>query len=513
MKKMIVRLLLISLMFGFSPSGFSQSVRFTELTDSICPMHIWAMKNGSGYLSSGLKDNIPFLMRLDPFGGLIWMKEYPLLNVERFGSMQDAACLMPDGGVLFAEKGNTYPFSVTRVDSTGEVIWSKAYFTGDTSLSYAQVGGLDVDERGNFLLTGNCQHAIILAGDANGNVKWSHCVMLTPGVMPQIGPILFNGRSAYTAVGGCGGYPYSAVNVYQADSSGHLSSQYGIQGQILSQTIMGHDGKGTIMMSEVDNEDGSYSLEIMQLDSGNQHQHTGFFPAYTDMERLNAFQKTPDGGYILLGRILFFSNAGMGTPVRRIMMMKTDSLLNTSWTRSYSYPSPGITSQTSVSIDRTGYIGVSDLLVKTDSLGFSGCGDSTISTSLSIADFINDPTPSSSSYYIDTLTIFSSVLPTSAVLDPFSPGYLCNTGIQESEKYVFEVSIFPNPFSDYLTINLERNSGTADILLYDVMGRIVFTQKFSGITAHLNTSSLAPGIYFLNIRESDGFCMKKVVKY
>ena len=66
-----------------------------------------------------------------------------------------------------------------------------------------------------------------------------------------------------------------------------------------------------------------------------------------------------------------------------------------------------------------------------------------------------------------------------------------------------ELRVYPNPFAAQLQITPGKTLGAAEFFLYDVAGRLVLQQRFSG-EANLNTSALAPGAYFFEIKEVEG---------
>lgn len=66
------------------------------------------------------------------------------------------------------------------------------------------------------------------------------------------------------------------------------------------------------------------------------------------------------------------------------------------------------------------------------------------------------------------------------------------------------ISIYPNPFSDYTTINFEQ-SIDLDLKLFNNTGTEVRQyQSFSGTTLKIEKKDLAPGLYFLNFYENGG---------
>ena len=73
-----------------------------------------------------------------------------------------------------------------------------------------------------------------------------------------------------------------------------------------------------------------------------------------------------------------------------------------------------------------------------------------------------------------------------------------------------ELLIYPNPFSDNLTITTTTTS-LSEIILYDIASRKLLQQKFTG-SVTLNTEQLAKGIYIYEVRSKENTKKGKVVK-
>ncbi len=86
----------------------------------------------------------------------------------------------------------------------------------------------------------------------------------------------------------------------------------------------------------------------------------------------------------------------------------------------------------------------------------------------------------------------------------------CSTGINEPQESK-SVSIFPNPMSDKIHINLNKNE-YAEILIYNIAAQILLRKSFIH-SATLSTEQLSKGIYFYEVRNINGVIGKgKVVK-
>lgn len=96
---------------------------------------------------------------------------------------------------------------------------------------------------------------------------------------------------------------------------------------------------------------------------------------------------------------------------------------------------------------------------------------------------------------------------------------ICNTyyttiGIKENDIYT-EWSIFPNPFTNEISLNFSEAISNATISIYDVFGRIVASVEIADSVNSVNIKELATvssGVYFANISSSQINITKKIVK-
>jgi hypothetical protein len=96
-------------------------------------------------------------------------------------------------------------------------------------------------------------------------------------------------------------------------------------------------------------------------------------------------------------------------------------------------------------------------------------------------------------------------LTTSAITATMPPG-CTTTGTENSNDASAEpVSIFPNPFSDFMTIVISETSpiNTAELILYNVLGEAVLHEKITQRSTRITISGLPSGIYFYAISGSN----------
>jgi hypothetical protein len=71
--------------------------------------------------------------------------------------------------------------------------------------------------------------------------------------------------------------------------------------------------------------------------------------------------------------------------------------------------------------------------------------------------------------------------------------------------------VYPNPTNGEKNVNIildNLNKGECNLMLSDIMGRIVINRPFTINTNHqelnLNLSGIVPGMYFLSIKQEGG---------
>ncbi|WP_163707235.1 RICIN domain-containing protein [Mangrovibacterium lignilyticum] len=80
-------------------------------------------------------------------------------------------------------------------------------------------------------------------------------------------------------------------------------------------------------------------------------------------------------------------------------------------------------------------------------------------------------------------------------------------------KVTGEVSIFPNPVADYLTIKIEGDSGGFNISLVDLSGRILLNRLLSDPLTQVDLSSYLSGVYMLKIKHGASLVrVEKIIK-
>ena len=92
----------------------------------------------------------------------------------------------------------------------------------------------------------------------------------------------------------------------------------------------------------------------------------------------------------------------------------------------------------------------------------------------------------------------------------FSVSFL-HEGITETNESHAQVLVYPNPATHGTTITINAPSVNAQLTIFDNLGRIVLRQELSSPQQQINTSTLAHGIYTLQISDGINIHTQKVI--
>jgi uncharacterized delta-60 repeat protein len=71
--------------------------------------------------------------------------------------------------------------------------------------------------------------------------------------------------------------------------------------------------------------------------------------------------------------------------------------------------------------------------------------------------------------------------------------------LSENEDQQLEVSLFPNPAKDIISVTINSDITNGDIIIYDVNGKLITSEAFSGSTK-IDVSSFSSGIYMIQLK-------------
>lgn len=88
---------------------------------------------------------------------------------------------------------------------------------------------------------------------------------------------------------------------------------------------------------------------------------------------------------------------------------------------------------------------------------------------------------------------------------------LASLSIEENNALAQTYSLYPNPASDQLQINILQRSGTVNVAIYDLLGKELQTAAVVEGTLTMNVSNLAKGIYLVALSDSQGTTTQKLI--
>jgi hypothetical protein len=240
--------------------------------------------------------------------------------------------------------------------------------------------------------------------------------------------------------------------------------------------ILAGESSSGISGDKTQNTWGASDYWIVKTDSlGNMQWDKDF--GGTDYEEHSFMQQTADGGYLLSGDSYSpisgdKTEANLGQ--EQTWILKTDSLGNKQWDKT---------------IFTTGH-DERGLAIQTK----DGCYAVANITSAGIGGYKTQPTWGLSDYWFVKFCDTTST-----------------TSISPVKNFPISFSIYPNPFSDKLTVTSKTNQ-PFEITLFDITSRKLLQQQFTNSTS-INTSHLSKGIYIYELRTKNGVIKKgKVVK-
>ncbi len=87
-------------------------------------------------------------------------------------------------------------------------------------------------------------------------------------------------------------------------------------------------------------------------------------------------------------------------------------------------------------------------------------------------------------------------------------------GIEQTKGIILELTAFPNPLTDYLTLKAENyNTDNLSYQLFDMNGKLLESRKITGDKTEIEMINLVPAYYFLKIMENNnGIKTFKIIK-
>ena len=476
-------------------SANAQQVYFNQRYHFSGQEVVWSvLELDSGYLcavGAGASDEGLLLYFLDSAGNKLTEKFYSESGSSFYAGLSGSLIKTSDGGFALGgsmDMGLTSHPMLWRFDANGDTLWTKTY----GSSAYDQIGyQCKQTPDGGFVIIGvtdklGTNDILLIKTDSLGNLEWD------------------------TTYGGSG--DESGFGVIVCNDNGYLLSgftnSFGAGGN--DAYIIKVNETGTVQWSQT---------------YGDANDNGGFH-----------ISQTSDGGYICAGALFQFT-LSTSFDQTKAYLMKIDSVGNIEWDKTYgptrfasgggevhelpdgSFVTAGQSNNNKGTPNGNGWaIGFT--------LKVSSQGDSIwyreheYDTCIKNDDFIRDmkPTsdggfivagffgPRSSSPCFDTGGQDMWVLK----LDSCGCAYAgCDSacqqlvGVEELQDDVAKILIYPNPFSSQATVQFDKLTADAELMIYDVTGRLL--RKYSILknqnSVTLDGEEIGTGIFFVQLRQ------------
>jgi hypothetical protein len=458
MKKLIILLFIISISFaqqkwtrtyGGADYDFGYSVRQTSDGGYIIAGYTYSFGAGATDV---------YLIKSDSLGDTLWTKTYGGMNLDEGYSVQQTL----DGGYIIVGYTNSfgagiYDFYLIKTDSTGDTLWTRTYGGTNEYFGYSVQQTSD----GGYIIVGYIDFVwdvYLIKTNASGDTLWTR---IYDGTNEYFGySVQQTSDGGYIIAGGIYYIGPGVDDVYliKTDSTGDTlwTRTYGGTGNDCGLSVQQTLDGGYIIVGYTNSFGaGNYDFYLIKTDSTGDTLWTRTYGGTNEDEGYSV-QQTSDGGYIVVGY-----TASFGTSSADVYLIKTDSIGDTLWTRTYG----GTSDDEGYSVQQTsdgGYIiagvtwsygaGYADVyLIKTDENG-------------------------------------------NAVVEEMKGG---------TKSIEVRLKVVPNPFTSFTRIpGYEKE----DFILADITGRLV--GKYKGAKIGENLPS---GVYFI-ISQNKNIIPLRIVK-
>lgn len=440
-----------------------------------------------------------------------------------------------DGGYIVSGVASSFAdvagdIYLIKLQPNGDTTWTRTY----GGIGYEWGSFVQQTTDGGYIITGQTPafgagsfDAYLLKIHANGNIAWTKTY---GGVGSEYGTaVQQTSDGGYIITGendNTFGFGASDFYLIKTDSLGDLiwSKAYGNSGFEEGNAVKQTTDGGYIIAGTSENTLGPLGPNMCLIKT-NSVGDTLWAKLYGGqmIDECYDVKQTSDGGYIMVGKSFSFSANGDYD----VYVVKVNNQGVVQWSKTYGGSTTNH-NEIGYSIAQTsdgGYIisgesmfgfgvGLKNIyLIKTDSLGNSGCNESTAATV--------------TSNYLPQVITTPTLVSTGGSIS--FPATLVNSGTTQSNlclsvpnsigeiKEIFSFSIFPNPFEEKVTISVDKNVQINSIKIYNIFGQEVYTQinldkYYSSNTIIIELNELKSGIYFFELRSRSFSKTVKLIK-
>jgi hypothetical protein len=463
-----------------------------------------------GYLVAGITDatSHPFLIKTNSSGDTVFTKI--LSEITQYGFVQQMSngSYLVTGSIVGTASGD-YDYYLIRLDGNGNIICSTSFDgNGDERIGSAVLtsdGGAIIAGWRNTTFAGY-RDAYLARTDSNCNVLWAK----TFGGTGDDEAISINqtsdGDYVFTGITESFGVGSEDIYLVKVDGNGNLlwSKTLGGSGQDYGSYVEQTNDSGFVIIGITNSFGaGNDDAYLIKTDANGDTMWSKTYGG-SNLEFGSSVHKTSDGGLIVAGQTLSF---GAGND--DAYLIKTDNGGNLLWSKAYG----GTDYDQANSVQQTadgGYIvngharsfgtGSYDIyLIKTDSLGNSGCYDNNVPTIVT-----SPPTQVTTPVSVETSI---SIVLTTAPINIGSGAIVtspCYIGVNDLTEARNIGAVSPNPFTTQATINFSNEIHNATFSLYNLLGeKIAEIAGINGESFQFNRGNLLSGVYVFEVREKE----------
>jgi len=458
-----------------------------------------------------------YLLKIDQNGDINWSKTYGGYSIEDVESIQQTT---DNGFIIWGGSSSFGPYEtlLIKTDQQGNVDWSRSF--NGSGYDWGKVVYQTLD--GGYILFGyttmNGYDFLLVKVNTVGDIVWKHAYDLGSGndrictlLRTTDGGYLMTGYTE-TIPGGGGDFDYCIV---KTDSIGTFqwSKRYGSSEWEFCNAAIETPDNGFMLCGTIHFIGSTFSKTLLiKTDSQGDTLWTKSYMVPADMEAY-AIDSTSDSGYIITGDIHNFL-----TGTRQIYLMKTDSIGDLLWAKTYGVDSSNYTNSVIQTADG-GYSVLGKTIIsgsgnermyfiKTDSIGNSGCFDSILNVIQS---------PFLLSVNLHNVQTFQPIFQSNIAVVDTSSGAIYYTNCSSvgiaDEQHDEQIEIYPNPGTDIINLEFNTTKTQVVIQIFDISGIKVLDESLGFPNYNsVNISKLVTGVYFVKLIIDDKIIYKKFVK-
>jgi len=439
------------------------------------------------------------ILKYDSYGYLEWVRTIDSLTYFVRIATDDSSNL------YIAGNSSDYGFVTIKYNSFGTLKWTKSYSNGGY---WNWAFDIVTDDSNSVYITGisGIDKFTTLKYDRNGNLDWVALDSSSIGLSNSYITI-DNYHNIYVA--GRGGDTSYNCNTYKYNNLGEkqweriYSGNYTPGGAHPSDIKCDNNGNVYVLAATTNNNQGEGDYSIVKYDTNGNQIWASIYSADSYYDDPIAMVVDKNGNVYATGNI----HPG-NCPTDAFATIKVDSTGVLKWIKTYSRGYCNWDIPIAIKLDTIEYIYVSGQ--SPDSIGHEY---------FTTIKYDTDGNEVWVAHYSHVLN--SNNVPNSMCLDNngniyVSGSYNCqnssgiltikyghNVGITElldNNNY----NVFPNPFENFVTFTFERNLKNADLLIYDIQGRVVqLINELNKSEFTVKRSNLTNGMYFYRLVENN----------